>query len=370
MAGLMSGIPSAGWGGPNMAIASNPAITSATNPAAVNPAVTAPVNPAQIPPVTLGTQYANPQTINPGGQVAPPTGLIGSEQALQGGLMGAATTLAAGTSQARTDLTGAMNGVGVSNAATMQSDLSGANGPEKQQAAITAYQNNPAMKYQMDQAILARDRSASSKGSLMSGNTGLELNRDLAGILSQNYQQDFNNLGTVADRDLNSQTIKAGLARDLADTAMSAGIQGAGLISQNSAKVAEGRTNAGIAIAQNATQAASNISNLLNQQGIVASDMMSKDISTITDLIYQAGIQDSSASQNLAALLANIAGGQGSTLAQGHAAIGASNAAGTIGANNALQSAISQGIMNYPRSNIGTPQPATTNTGANYAGYA
>lgn len=364
---LMTGIPSVGWGGPNVAIASNTAAPVNTNTPVTNPVAT---TPAGIPPVTLGTQYANPAVINQPGQAVPPTGLIGSEQALTGGLMGAASTLAGGTTQARADLTGAMNNVGVSNASTMQADLSGANGPQKQQAAIAAYQSNPAMKYQMDQAILARDRSASAKGGLMGGNVGLELNRDLAGILSQNYQQDFNNLGTVADRDLNTQTIKAGLARDLADTAMSAGIQGAGLISQNSAKVAEGRTNAGIAIAQNATQAASNISNLLNQQGIVVSDMISKDISTITDLLYQAGIQDSSASQNLGALLANIASGQGSTLAQGNAAIGASNAAGTIGIGNAFQNAISQGIMNYPRSNVGTPQPTNTNTGANYAGYA
>jgi len=337
MAGLMAGIPT-GWGGPTMAVASNPVTTGQpANPNAV-------ANPAVLPPVTLGTQYANPQTINPAGQVAPPTGLIGSEQALSGGLMGASNAINTGANQARSDITGAMNNVGVSNAATMQADLSGANGPEKQQAAITAYQNNPALKYQIDQTILARDRSASAKGGLMSGNTGLELNRDLAGVLSQNFQQDFNNLGTVADRDLNTQTIKAGLARDLADTAMSAGIQGAGLISQNSAKVAEGRTNAGLAIAQNATQAATSIGNLLNQQGVQVSDMMSKDISTLTDLIYQSGIQDSASSQQLAAILANIAGGQASTVAQGQAKIGESNAAGTLGINNAIQGGITQAI--------------------------
>jgi len=286
--------------------------------------IPAPVQPGINPAVPGVNPIANTmpqaQVINPNQTMAnvPPTGLIGSEQALQGGLMGGMNAINTGATQARTDLTGAMNNVGTSTAATLQADLTGANGPEKQQAAMTQYQNNPAMQYQMDQAIRGRERSAAAKNQLFSGNTGLELNRDLAGVLSQNFQQDFNNLGTVADRDLNTQTIKAGLARDLADTAMSAGIQGAGLIGQTAGRVSEGRTNAGLAIAQNATQAASSISSLLNQQGIVVSDAFAKDISTITDMIYQAGIQDSHSSENLAAILANIAGGQASTVAQGH----------------------------------------------------
>ncbi len=157
---------------------------------------------------------------------------------------------------------------------------------------------------------------------------------------------------------------------------MSAGIQGAGLITQTAGKTAEGRTNAGQAIAQNATQAASNISTLLNQQGIVVSDAFAKDISTITDMIYQSGMQDSHSSENLAAILANIAGGQGSTVANGYAAIGASNAAGTIGVANAIQGGIQQGIANYPRSNAGTTPAApaqptgTINTGGIYGAYA
>jgi len=354
-------MPNAMGFAPNRAVSGGIMATNAMpQPAtgSIPPPVQTGINPyvAGVTPIPSAMPQA--PAINPNATMnqVPATGLIGSEQALQGGLMGGMNAVNTGAVQARSDLTGAMNNVGTSTAATLQADLTGANGPEKQQAAMTQYQNNPAMQYQMDQVIKGRERSAAARGGLFSGNTGLELNKDLAGVLSQNFQQDFQNLGTVADRDLNTQTIKAGLARDLADTAMSAGIQGAGLITQTAGRVADGRTVAGQAIAQNATQAASSISSLLNQQGIVVSDAFAKDISTITDMIYQAGIQDKHSSENLAAILANISGGQASTVAQGQAAIGASNAAGTIGVANAIQGGIQQGIANYQRPNYNSTQ--------------
>lgn len=296
------------------------------------------------------------------GQV-PPTGLIGSELAIN-----------AGAQQASGILGNAINSItapnaytqGGSGAAQMQADLTGANGPEAQQAAQLQMQSSPAAQYQLEQMQRATERSAAARGGLMGGNVLQELQRNAAGIASQDYQNQFANLGSVADRGANMQSqsdsIKAGLSRDLADTAFSAGIQTAG-----------GRTNAGQAIAQNAQQAASSISNLLNQQGIAVSDMMAKDISTITDMIYQSGLQESMGSQQLAAILANISGGQSSIVAGGQAQIGASNAAGTIGVGNAIQQGIQQGVSLYPQyQNTQRPaqQPVTTiNTGANYGGY-
>jgi len=265
-------------------------------------------------PVTLGAQTtAAPQTAQ---TAVPPTGLIGSEQALSGGLMGGMNTLNTGANVARNDINSAMSGV---------SQLGTAN-----------YAESPAAKFQMDQMQRAVERTAAARGGLLSGNTALELQDRAAGIAAQDYENQFN-------RDLSKETLKASLSRDLADTAMSAGIQGAGLITQTAGQVSQGRTQAGQSIAQNATQAASSISSLLNQQGIVLSDAMSKDISTITDFIYQSGMQDSLSSENLAAILANIAGGQASTVAQGYSKIGESDAAGTIGIGNA----ITGGIQNW-----------------------
>lgn len=265
---------------------------------------------------------------------APPTGLIGAESAITtgqdaaGGILGRAIS---GLSMP-TAYTG-----GGANAAKLQADLSGANGPLAAQAAQSQMQSSPAAQYQFDQMQRAVERSAAARGGLLGGNVLRELQANAAGIASQDFQNQFSNLGTVADRGAQMQsqadTIKAGLTRDLADTAYSAGVQRGGL-----------RMDAAQAIAQNAQSAAASISNLLSHQGITVSDMIAKDISSITDIIYNSGLQDSMDQKQLAAILANIAGGQASTVAQGHAQIGASNAAGTIGIGNAIQGGLTQAI--------------------------
>jgi hypothetical protein len=285
------------------------------------PAVQAMQTTAQPTSLSPGLPMPVSPVINQGAtmQQVPPTGLIGSEQALSGGLMGGMNALNAGAGTARSDIAGAMSGVN--------------------QLGTTNYAESPAAKFKMQQMQRAVERSAAAKGGLLSGNTALELQDRAAGIAAQDYENQFN-------RDLNKETLKATLSRDLADTAMSAGIQGAGLITQTAGQVSQGRTDAGKSIAQNATQAASSISQLLNQQGIALSDSMSKDISTITDFIYQSGMQDSLSSENLAAILANIAGGQASTVAQGYNKIGEANAAGTIGIGNAIVGGL-QGYQEY-----------------------
>lgn len=256
---------------------------------------------------------------------APPTGLIGAEQALNTGVMGATTAI-----------NSAMSGLNQNPAQQMQADLVGANGPQAQAAAQARMQESPASKYQLEQMQRATERSAAARGGLLGGNVLTELQRNAAGIASMDYQNQFANMGEVATRQSAQDQFKAGLYRDLADTAMSAGITTAGM-----------RTQAGQQIAQTATQAAGNISNLLNQQGVVISDMMSKDISTLTDMIYQSGMQETMNSQQLAAILANIAGGQASTVQSGNIGIGNANAAGAIGVGNAIQGGIQQGIGLY-----------------------
>ena len=334
----------------------------------------------------------------------------------------------------------------------MQAALSGANGPEAQAAAYAQYNSSPAMQYQMDQMQKATERSAAARGGLLGGNVLTELQRNASGIASQDYQNQFNNLGQVAQTglaaagqiaqtkqqqaateaglasnlagiqgnlaqadlsgrynlagqqmsgqnalaaaamhgeyglrgqqlgaqadlartDLSGQYglagqqygaqadlirqqmqnqagmqqaelgVKANLTSQLADIASNAGINMASLYTGTGQQLAQGRTQAGQAIAQNANQAASNISNLLAQNGVAVSDMMAKDISTVTDMIYQSGMQEKIDSQQLATILANISGGQASTLAQGYSNIGAANAAGTLGQSNALQGGIEQ----------------------------
>jgi hypothetical protein len=301
---------------PGAAISTNTAVSPA--PPLTPMGVTAPVNTSM--PMNTGA--------------APQTGLIGAEQAITGGVNTATGILGGAINQITGPNTYTTGG---DNAAKLQADLSGANGPQAAQAAQAQMQSSPAAQYQFDQMQRAIERSAAARGGLLGGNVAIELQRNAAGIASQDFQNQFANLGAVADRGASMQSqadqIKAGLTRDIADTAYSAGIQRSGL-----------RTNAGLAIAQNATNAANSISQILRDQGMVVSDMTAKDISTITDIIYNSGLQQTMDDKQLAAILANISGGQASTVAQGQAAIGSANAAGTIGVGNAIQSGITQAI--------------------------
>jgi len=277
---------------------------------------------------------------------------------------------------------------GGSNAQKLYDDLTGVNGPEAAAAAKTTYQNSPALQYQMEQMQKATERSSAARGGLLSGRAGLELNRNAQGLASQDWFKNLDAVGASAGRGLeaaaqvgNLRSNQAGMSADLqgmgiqaqaqyemqkeqtrsdiasklSGLAESRGINLGGLrvgLSQEQAagrtnygqNVATGRTQAGQAIAQNATQASTNIANMLNQQGIGVSDMMSKDISSITDLMYQSGMQDKVDMQNLAALIANINGGQATNVMQGNTAIGAAQAAGQLGVGNAANNAITQGI--------------------------
>lgn len=360
-------------------------------------------------------------------QQVPQTGLIGSEQALGEGYQGALGAMTQGTNQAANILgqvaansdysqikqpelnysantsvganikdplnqaAGNFEGYlgGGTNAAKLQADLSGANGQAAQQAAYAQYQSSPAMKYQMDQMQRATERSAAARGGALGGNVLLELQRNAAGIASQDYQNQFNNLGQVAGQGLNAagqiaglKSTEAGIAgqlqsagmqaeaalagqkygaqmnllgqtldqknrtmTQLADLASSHGLNIAGLKTGYASALSSGRTTAGQNIAQNATNAATNIGNLLSQQGLNISNEMANDISTTTKMLYDYGMQDKISNENLAAMIANITSGQATNTQNAYANIGAANAAGTMGVANAVQGGLTQGLM-------------------------
>jgi len=359
-----------------------------------------PAQAAATPVLGAAPQYAATSAV-------PATGLIGSEQAILGGFGGAMASLDQGNTAASNILGASSNAIaGVTNpaatlgagstdplnqaagnftgymdagtsAAKLQADLSGANGADAQQSAIAAQQSSPATQYAMDQAIKARERSAAARGGLFSGNTGLELNKDLAGILSQDAQQRFNNLGTVAGQGLTAAGQVAGLKSNEANLAGNLQSQGLGndaallqqknsiqasiadrlaeinnatgqnkalLYSQTGQQLGAGRTNAGTAIAQNVSNTASSISQALKEQGVGISDSMAADITTVSNLLHEAGMQDSVDAKTLAQILANISGGQASNVQQGYQAVGDANAAGILGVNSALQGGVNNAI--------------------------
>lgn len=418
---------------PNMAIklGLQPAVGYApNNPGALSPSTTATTT--QTP--TLGV-VANP-TVIPGGKTqgatsppvlggtvqpepvmtpqyaandsVPATGLIGSEQAILGGFTGAMGSLDQGNTNASNILNASSNAIaGTANpavtlgagsidpltqasgnftgymdagtaAAKLQADLSGANGVDAEQAAVQAQGVSPATQYLMDQAIKGRERSAAARGGLFSGNTGLELNKDLAGILSQNSQQNFNNLGTIAGQGLNAagqvaglnstqaglagniqsqgiandsallqqkNSIQANIADRLAEITNGTSQNKALLYAQTGQQLGAGRTAAGNAIAQNVTNTANSISQALKEQGIGVSASMAEDVTTVANLLHEAGMQDAVDSKTLAQILANISTGTATNLQQGYQNVGDAQAAGIMGTNAAVQNGIQTAIQ-------------------------
>jgi len=338
----------------------------------VNPTLGYPSPPAATVPTTPVTQQVIPQATST--QMAPQTGLIGSENAIIGGFTGALDSLQQGANQAGNVLgsyanqntTAGMQNAGA-NATQMQAAYTGALGQAEQQAAFDRYNASPALGYQTQQVNKALERSAAARGGLLGGNVLSEIGRQTQGLFQQDFQNNFNNLGRVSDTGLS-------VAGKLADLSTTLGQNKAQLYSQTGENLGAGRTNAGLAIAQNAASTANNISQFLKEQGIGVSDSMSADITTISNLLHESGLQDSTDAKTLAQILANISGGQASNIQQGYQAVGNAQAAGILGQNTAIQNGISQAAQLgafSPKTNTAAPGTGTqTGTGQQYANYA
>lgn len=294
-------------------------------------------NVAQLPPVTTPTTYANPAVINPQATQAPPTGLIGAEQAMNQGQFGAEQLLLGGSNLG-------------TQANNFQGAISGLGGVDAQNQAYATLGNSPATRYQMDQMQRATERSAAARGGLLGGNTLRALQENAAGIASQDYQNQVNNASQVADRG-------AGFTGLLANMRSNLGME-----------TGAARTNAGMAIAQNAQTTASNISNLLQQQGVQVSDRLNTQLNTIANLLHDSGMQDSVDASQLAQILANISSGQASKLQSGYQAIGDANAAKILGVNNAVQGGLTQAIQLGAFGKQTTTPTTTPNYGGSYTG--
>lgn len=294
-----------------------------------------------------------PASINPSSQ---PYGLAGAEGALNAGQVAAAGAINTGATNAANELN-AISGItspldqygniGLG-AANQMAGLTGTGTPEQNAAAMNAYKASPGYQYLLDQTLKGTERSAAARGGLLGGNVALELQKNAAGLASTDYQNQFNNLSTLSQQGLGAASAATGIKADakarLADLAQSTGLNLGALNTGTAEQKAVYRYQAGQDIAANAKNAASNIANLLNQQGVQISEAMSKDIGALTDLIYQSGMGDKIDNQNLAALLANINGGQATGILQGQTSIGAANAAGALGTNAAIQSGIQNAI--------------------------
>jgi len=210
----------------------------------------------------------------------PQTGLIGSEQALQGGLEGALSALQQGVDTGRQDL-GQFARFG-SQANKLQAQFSGAAGPQQQQSAFQGFVSSPGQQFLRDQQEQALTRNAAAVGGLGGGNVRTALQDQAFGRAQTDFGNQFARLGEVANRGFQAQGTRAGLAAQ--------GGQAAGNLAFGTGQaLAGGRTRAGEQIAGN----------------------LSGTTSALANLLSGAGQASATSSGNLAQLLANIAAGQG-----------------------------------------------------------
>ena len=226
--------------------------------------------------------------------LVPRTGLIGSEQALQGGLAGSEDALRRGLAGSLQALEGGNVGLDRLQA------LSGLTGPGAQQQAFAGFQSSPDQQFIQQQGERALLRNQAAIGGLGGGNVRRELVRFGQG----NAAQDFSNQFQRGLSTLQAGQVPASQASQQAfgtGQLLSQGRLGTGQ------QLAGGRTQAGRDIAQQTAGTTSALSNLIQQQGAGAADIVGGGASNIANLLQGFGGQAGQSQEQLAQLLANLA---------------------------------------------------------------
>jgi len=141
-------------------------------------------------------------------------------------------------------------------------DLTGANGPEAQAAAMKAYQSSPYLQQMIKNTDASVMAAAGKAGTGVSGNVLNDLYNQNAGLYNQDYQQNLSNLSNLSSQGLQGTGVLAGMAGALTG----AGTQAAANAGQ-ATQAAGNATGAGyMGMGNAATGAASNYLNYTMMQ--------------------------------------------------------------------------------------------------------
>ena len=202
--------------------------------------------------------------------------------------------------------------------------LSGALGPEAQSLAMANFQESPGQRYLREQTERGVLRNAAAVGGLGGGNVLKALQANAAGLAAQDFQNQFNRLGNVANRGMSA----AGRTSDLYS---SLGGRQAGFRNEMGSRIAEAqmgqgdmafgtggilganRQRVGDSIAANIQATANAVA--ANQSGQALANLLGADANALVNLITAAQSGDAASSEALAAILANIATSSGSQVA-------------------------------------------------------
>jgi len=279
--------------------------------------------------------------------VVPPTGLIGSEAALRGGFTGGVAGIQSGAQNAidllgrefvnQTGQIGQTINQGVGGlqgfadpgrqATALLSQFSGAGGPQAQAQAFQQFQQNPLTQFLQQQGERGLLRTAGARGQLGGGNIEKDLIRFNQGNALQGLETQFGLLGDLSQRGLGAAGQQAGLRGQ--EAGFRAGLTGqilplgglireregrglADLSQQTGRDLSFGRTRAGEQIAGAIGDTSTALAELRQSLGTDLSNALSG--SNLANLLTGAGQNQASSQQTLAALLANINAGQGSSV--------------------------------------------------------
>lgn len=290
----------------------------------------------------------------------PATGLSGYEQAVGGGTMDAITALDAGQGRGVQSLLNAYRGgvdpvtgerkegsrdydirmtdtalntlnpytTGGAGAVNMQAALSGALGADAQARAFADFQESPGQKYLRDQTERGVLRNAAALGGVGGGNVMKALQANAMGLAAQDFQNQFDRLGTVANRGMGVAGTQAGLqagigARQaemrnmmgsrIADMQNQAGRDAAGMLYGSGLNIGDQRMQTGRDIAANIDATTQRLAAL--QGGEQLANLLGGNTAQISNLIIAAQNGDAQANQVLSEMIANMAVGAGSSAA-------------------------------------------------------
>lgn len=346
---------------------------------------------------TMGAVATGPATLAPTTTATPEgIGFTGAQAQLQRGEDIGARALQQTTAQARQDvLTGQQAGLqsiaqgresavagfqpyaqAGAGAIQQEAALSGALGPEAQQAAINSFIESPGQKYLREQQEKALVRQNAATGGLGGGRIRSALMEQAMGIAATQQQQQLENLRSIATRGqdvagslaninmgagTSAAGIQTGSAQQLANLAQSLGMNISQLMSLSSQQKAALAERTGINLSQ--LDQAIGAARVAGVQGLGTSlaGVVGSTAGDLASLQERQATTTLSAQQNLSQTLGNLAVGAGNQAANYTAQAGSALGQGQYLAGNAWAQGL-QGLGNVAAFGISqqTPTPAMT----------
>jgi len=188
--------------------------------------------------------------------------------------------------------------------------LTGAMGPEAQARAFAQYEESPGQKYLREQQEKALLRSSAAIGGLGGGNVRTALQEQAAGIASQNYQQDLENLRSLAGRGQQAAGASAGITQqagsNLANIANQLGMNEAQVRAATGQSIAQIQQETGMTQAQIQQMLGQQRAGTIGQAGQQISGLRYGTGQDISRMLAGAGGQYAGMQQGLGSNLSNI----------------------------------------------------------------